>query len=283
VQSLSKAVAEVEASPERIAEKERLADAKQTIRDIREVLGEPPVHSGLTVKQRLRVQEQKKKALHGGKTKFRGRTIGVGTPQQQQEAAAKECDDMSVVSAMSSLGLGGDDGEITTTKNEKAFTKKDLRRALSPSRIYRDKVFYHDPPEPERLFHWENHTVKMKAVEQNGELHFSDVRTPKGWKNRLNYFTEHHHIGGKRDDRQLFLECNGAGGESFIMVDGIPTNPNKNHRAMPAGTAVAVSDMLQTTPLPADVTQSLIPSHERAATTVVRKGVFDDTWKWGDN
>ncbi len=270
VQSLTDAIHEVENSPEHQAQKQAIEKARKELRVARQA--EPPIHSGLTVAQRLRIKEQKKKRLNKGRTNFREAVISDNSNMQEGGGLVDEVLD-------SGRGSFDDVGNLRDAE-ELPFTGIELRIALTPSRTYREKLFYHEPPEPEKLFHYEGHVTKMKMPDNNAARDFVNVRAGKKWKDRMGSFIEHEHVGAKMDDKELFLEKNGAGGDSIIMVDNQPTNPNRIITRSELRT-LRVSNLLQTTQLPPYLTE-VVSKNPSESTSKRIKSAFDDSWTPGD-
>ena len=82
------------------------------------------------------------------------------------------------------------------------------------------------------------------------------------------------------DDKELFLEKNGAGGDSIIMVDNQPTNPNRIITRSELRT-LRVSNLLQTTQLPSYLTEE-VSKNPSESTSKRIKSAFDDSWTPGD-
>ena len=136
--SLSAAIREVENSPEHQAEKQALEEARHELREVRQY--DKPAHSGLSVKQRLRIKEQKKKQLNKGQTDFRGTLLH--TPNQKghsQNLTERSGDAADIRRRGSEISALDDSIDVH-------FTRADMRKALSPSRTYRKELFYHEPP-----------------------------------------------------------------------------------------------------------------------------------------
>lgn len=266
--SLSAAIREVENSPEHQAEKHAFEEARHELREVRQY--DKPAHSGLSVKQRLRIKEQKKKQLNKGQTDFRDTLLHTPNQKGDSQNLTDRSGDAADISRRGSEISALDDNI------DVQFTRADMRKALSPSRTYREELFYHEPPEPENLFEYEGHKTIMKSQDNNAVRDFGLHRNKKHWKQHLEHFIEHEHMGAKGDDRELFQERNGAGGEHYLLINGKPANPNK---VIWGGdlSSLKVKNLLETTELPGYMTQK-ISRNPSESTPKSIKGCFDDTW-----
>ena len=266
VQSLRAAIREVENSPEHQAEKQALEEARHELREVRQY--DKPVHSGLSVAQRLHIKEQKKKKLNKGQTDFRETLLRTPNQKGTLNGDDRSWEYNSRRESLDNITL--DDGV------DMLYTKRDMRRALSPSRTYREELFYHEPPEPEKLFEYEGHVTKMKIPTNNAVRDFGKYRSSQLWKQRMEEFLVNEHVGSKADDKELFQEKNGAGGEHFILIDGKPSNPNKIIHSSDL-TTLRVTNLLETHELPGYMTQRISCNPSETMPRRI-KGCFDDTW-----
>ena len=167
-----------------------------------------------------------------------------------------------------------DDDEISDydeiEEANEGFTSLDLLKAMGPSRRFAKMVFHKEESVPVKLFTYENHTVKMKPVQNNAHESYQNCVTKRQWRERLKQFTELDLIGHKRDDKELFQEKNGAGGDVYIMIDGLPTNPNRTHHSMKEIRALTATNLLDLKDL--EVPPLNLPMRPEATT----KSVFAD-------
>ncbi len=259
VLSIDEAIGKARASPEYKREQEFLP-SRRTAGSIDEVDRKQPLHSGKSLEQRLRSRGarelQKKREL--GVKDYRGTIIN----------------DTNNIKKGGGINMYDDNDDDISELHEKdvekgvAFTRRDLHKAMRPSRKYIEGVFHKEPPVPEKLFTYENHTVKMKAVKNHAHESYKNIATEKSWKGRLERFTEHELIGHKNDDNELFKEVNGAGGDVYIMIDGLPTNPNRTHRSMKEIRALTATNIV-------DLKNIEMPPVVKLDPLMKRRAVFD--------
>ena len=160
--------------------------------------------------------------------------------------------------------------ELEAKEEVKEFTSHQLRKAMGPSRTFSKEVFHKEPPVPEKLFTYENHAVRMKPVQNNAYESYKNCAAKRQWKEQLGRFTESDLVGEKRDDKELFREENGAGGDVYIMINGVPTNPNRTHHSMREIRALTATNLLDLK----DVTMPPVELPPRPELT--RRAVFAD-------
>ena len=221
-----------------------------------------PEHSGKSLEQRHRSRRakelQKKREL--GVKDYRGTIINDNDPNIKKGGGINMYDDDDDDN-ISELDEGGVEEDV-------AFTQRDLFKAMRPSRKFIEGVFHKEPPVPEKLFTYENHTVKMKAVKNHAHESYKNIVTKKSWKGRLERFTEHELIGHKNDDNELFKEVNGAGGDVYIMIDGLPTNPNRSHHSTKEIRALTATNIV-------DLKDVVLPPVVKLDPLMTRRAVFD--------
>ena len=262
---LDEAIEKLRNSPEFKAEQDALADYTGSSGRRVTALDAKKYHSGKTLHERhvAREEKERKKRRELGVKDFRNTIINDGDPRLKDKGGYINADDGNISE------LGDDDDEET----EYSYTSRHLHRAMKPSRRFMERVFHKDPAVPEKLFTYENHVAKMKEIKNDALDMYQEYKIKKRWKDKLNHFQETELIGDQKDNKELFMEKNGTGGDVYIMVDGIPTNPNRVHHSHKEIANLRATQLLETRPLEEIMPQYVAVDIHPEAT---RRSVFSD-------